>query len=93
MATPVDPNISAPDATTKAINAQMYAAAQMIRTAAHILREAKGELSRARGSGDPGRADNFRGWTDADYKRFNERSDRMRVAALDELARELEAEA
>lgn len=60
------------------MNAQTYAAAQLIRAAAHTLRDAMGELAR---NGNE------------DYERFNERCRRMGPAKLDDLALELENEA
>jgi len=63
------------------MNAEKYAAAQLVRLAARACRDAMGELARA----EPG--DNM------DYERYNARCDRMGPADLDALALELENEA
>lgn len=65
-----------------ATNAQTYAAAQLVRVAAHALREAMGELARAQTD-----------WTDEDYERYNKRVRLMNPGGLDEFASELEHEA
>lgn len=63
------------------MNAEKYAAGQLVRGAAHLLRDAMGELARAGVV------------TDEDYEVYNARTRRMDPASLDALALELENEA
>lgn len=64
------------------MNAQKHAAAQLLRAAAHLLREAHGELARA-----------DQRETTADYERYNRRCARSTAVPIDSLALELENEA
>lgn len=66
------------------MNAQTYAAGQLVRVAAHALRDAMGELARSKPSDE---------MDAADYDTYNERVVRMNPAGLDALALELENEA
>lgn len=61
------------------MNAQTYAAAQLLRVAAYATREAMGELARAR--------------PEEDYERYNARVATLDPYRFDKLALELEQEA